>query len=353
MEKKKGKIEEKTNLEIIEEATGIKEDHFISAGERIFYEMTYRGIDWLFNSTTGVAFTYWTVRTHSGQKYFGQPVYNFFEKQLAPFIKDPEKLKEGANWGSAFASIMVGGFTSIPPVMAMEANKLAIIKGLDERIYGKEVIENDPKFADAYRKIAEEPDKDFTGGMVTRFVSLAPLLYVTVQHPKPMDKYIYSPIGNATKWLAESVGIRPKGLMNQKMLAEDGKTMVSDWDFIHNKIGFDFGLTFFYSFLHEYTYRAYSFLFGKSNKENNVFGEELKQELKAAEAKGKLEATASTSTDRATATDAAATEKEVKNITQDGPAPAEGPTRRISTRELAYDTAVAHQNASQLSTGHA
>lgn len=350
MEEKPEKIEEKSNLEIIEEASGLKENHFVSKGERAFNELTYRGIDWLLNSTAGVAFTYWTVRTHSGQKYFGTPVFNFFEKNLRPYFKHEASLKEGAKWGGNFTSIMVGGFITIPPVMWMESHKADIVKALDEKIYGKDVIENDPKFADAYRKIAEEPSKDFTGGLVTRLASLAPLIAATVVIPKPMDKYLYSPIGNATKWAAEGVGIKPKGLMNRMMLNEDGTKMVSDWDFIHNKIGFDFGLTFLYSFLHEYSYRAYSYVFGKkADGSKNVFTDQVKEELQEAKQEVKQELRLESASRMTTAAPYVAAQPQDKPY--EASPEKNNPSRQISGHELAYDAVL--DSLKLRSTGHA
>lgn len=239
---------------------------FVSWGKRIHNEITYRGIDWLVNSSIGVAFTYWTARTHSGEKYFGKPVGNFFKKILKPFLKSEAQLNEGAKWGTMFTSIMAGGTTIIPPMMLLESKnvKKKIIRDIDEIVYGKEAVRNDPKFEESYCLIDEEPKKSFKAGMAARFIALAPLIAIASipATNRPMIKYLYDPIGNATKWTAEKLGIRPKGHLLETQLEaieHHGVTKnraVSNWDFIHRTIGFDFGLTIFYAVLHEVAYKG-------------------------------------------------------------------------------------------------
>lgn len=229
-------------------------------------ELTYRGVDWLLNSTIGVTMTYWTARTESGQKLFQKPVTSFFTKLLTPIIKKPEKIAEGARWGSMFTSIIVGGAAIIPPMVALEKkeNKKAIIKWFDALFYGKKKVAEDPEFEQAYAAIDNEPKKDFSTGMAARFTVLVPMLAATI-HPdvnKQMLKYLYTPIANASKAAAKSLGIQPKKLMQQGIVEiADGDLskapqFVSDWDFIHRTIGLDFGLTAIYAVAHELTYKA-------------------------------------------------------------------------------------------------
>ncbi|MDX1974232.1 MAG: hypothetical protein SFT92_01005 [Rickettsiales bacterium] len=262
-----------------EQSTDPNAPPFVSAGKRIHNEMTYRVIDWLVNSSIGVAFTYWTTRTASGEKYFGKPVAGFFKKVLSPILKEPEALEKGAKWGGMFASIMAGGTAIIPPMMVMENkhNKKAIVRWLDEKIYGKETVAHDPKFEESYRAIDEEPKKSFATGMAARFLALAPLI-AWVSLPKlndPAIKYLYDPIGKASKWVAESIGIRPKKMLVEgTMELVEGnpklpKKFMSNWDFLHRTIGFDFGLTFFYAILHEAAFKALAAVGVDKNAQKN------------------------------------------------------------------------------------
>lgn len=239
-------------------------------GKIIHNEITYRGVDWLLNSTLGVATTYWAARTESGQKYFQKPVINFFSRALEPILKTPEKVAEGARWGSMFTSIIVGGMLIIPPMVMLEKkeNKKKIIKGLDSWIYGKDKVESDPRFQQAYDAIDHETPKDFSTGMAARFAVLAPMIYasVTPDINKHMVKYLYKPIARGTKAAAESIGIKPQKLIERGVVevAEGDIShtpkFVSDWDFIHTAMGFDFGLTAIYSYAHEYAYKGISAL---------------------------------------------------------------------------------------------
>ncbi len=243
---------------------------FATKGARIHNEVTYRLVDWLLNSAVGVSFTYWTERRESGQKYFGKPISDFFNKRLKPFLKTEESLKSGSKWGSMFVSIMAGGTAIIPLMVTLEnkKNKKSIIKWMDEKLYGKERVENDPTFQEAYDAIDEEPKKNFTTGMIARFAALAPLLAITVSPAnKWIEKNFYSRIGDATRWCSEKVGIKPKKLMDEATRDAKGNT---DWQFIHKTIGFDFGLTFIYAYLHEWAYKALSAFGFKKNEEKEV-----------------------------------------------------------------------------------
>lgn len=241
----------------------------LTKGERVFDEVTYRGVDWLANSVVGVAATYLTARTLWGQKHFTEPVTGFFMKNLKPLYKTEEALQTAAKWSTSLTSIAVGGFTIIPPIMALEAYKKPIVKAIDRKIYGDHEVESNPDLNAAYKAIDEEPAKNFSIGMITRFVSLAPILYVVGKYPQQLNYYMYEPIAKASKWVCKQVGYKNDFLMNRMLPDEFGKS-VSDWDFIHQKIGFDFSLTLAYSYIHEFTYKWCSSLFetkkGESEK---------------------------------------------------------------------------------------
>jgi hypothetical protein len=243
---------------------------FVSTGWKVHNELTYRVIDWLVNSSVGVAFAYWSSRTPTGEKYFQKPVSNVFKKILAPALKnDVAAINEGAKWGTMFTGIMAGGFTIIPPMMAMENknNKKKIVRAIDEKIYGKDAVENDPKFAECYENIEEEPKMGLGIGLASRVLAILPIIALATipATNKPLIKYIYDPIAKASKWTAKKIGIKPskdmldplKGAMEH--LDGDPKSprqMQSNWDFLHRMIGFDFGLTLVYAVLHEAAYKG-------------------------------------------------------------------------------------------------
>ncbi len=239
-----------------------------TAGQHIHNEITYRGVDFLLNSTLGVALTYLTARTEVGQNLFQKPVKSFFTGLLKPILKTPEKIAQGAKRGSEFVSIILGGMLIIPPMVTLEKkdNKIAIVKWFDELIYGKERVANDPKFQECFDSIQEEPKKDFWTGMAARFAVLVPMIAATVNPDadKHLRRFLYNPITKFSKGVTEGVGIRPKALMERGAMEYASgditkpATFVSDWDFIHRTIGFDFGLTAIYAFAHEFTYKTFA-----------------------------------------------------------------------------------------------
>lgn len=237
-----------------------------TAGETIFNEITYRGVDFALNATFGVAFTYWTARTKSGQKVFGEKLYNFFEHSLKPIIKEEENLHKGASMARNFLSIMMGGTAIIPIIMALESNKQQIIQTLDKKIYGEDEVNNNERFSIAYDDIAHEPQKGFWIGMGARFIALAPLFYAEVKHPDACKEFLHKPVGNVTKGIAEFVGIKGTKLKNMKYTDVAGKTD-SHWNFLHDTIGMDASLTFFYSFMHEWSYKGLSNMLHKEKHE--------------------------------------------------------------------------------------
>jgi hypothetical protein len=264
---------------------------FTSVGTRLHNEATYRGIDWILNSTVGVTFAYWAARTKGGEKYFGKPISGFFKKILKPFLRNDKATEEGAKWGTMFAGIMAGGFAIIPPMMVMENKnvKKGVIRWLDEKIYGEQRVKEDPKFEEAYKRIDAEPEKNFTDGMSSRLIAIVPLITVASipATNKPLIKYLYDPIGKVSHWAMTKIGIKPDKMLREGKLEHingDPKTpkeFQNNWDFLHRTIGFDFGLTIFYSIFHEIAYKTLA-AFGKSGKKAKKATEELKPALESA-----------------------------------------------------------------------
>ena len=230
---------------------------FVSKGEKATNFGTYAGVDWIFNAAAGVGFAYWGDRTALGQRIWSKPLTEFFTKALKPIIKDSEWLAKSAGYGNMFMSIIIGGMATLPPLLVLENNKVkkSIVHSLDNMIYGKETVENDPKFAKAHDEVLHAPKKDFGIGMGTRLLALSPLLGMVLFPPtrKLVDKYWFHPLANGTKKLSKAIGLQPKGLM--KETAEHSQTA---WDYIHASLAMDFGLGPFYAVLHSYFYNMFA-----------------------------------------------------------------------------------------------
>lgn len=251
---------------------------FVSAGKKIHNEITYRGVDWLVNSAVGVTFAYIAARTKVGKKYFSEPVAKGTRAIMRLFTKNPETIEKGAEGGMMFASIMAGGTAIIPVMMTLEnkKNKKGIIKWLDEKWYGKEAVANDPKFQESYDAIDQEPHKSFGIGMASRFAALAPLIAITMTPSAHgfMGKQVYDRVANVSKWVSKKVGIKPSEEMLTPILNAKTGEKISNWDFLHHTIGFDVGLTFFYSFLHEAAYKAFAKLGMKETDTDKQAGQQ-------------------------------------------------------------------------------
>ena len=278
------------------EEMAIVDKEFKSRGWKIHNEITYRGLDWILNSTVGVGTAFWTSRTESGKQYFERPVSAFFEKLLKPILKTPAATAEGAKWGTSFAGIMAGGFAIIPLMMVMEDknNKKKMVKWLDEKTYGKEVVANDPKFEEAYKRIDEEPKKGLGIGLLSRLFAITPLIIAasTPSINTKLIKYLYDPIGKGSKWVASKIGIKPSQNMLTKgaMVHLDGnpktpQSFQNNWEFLHRTIGFDFGLTIFYALLHEASYKTLASMgMRKYKKEKDpVSGQPIPESMTTAE----------------------------------------------------------------------
>ncbi len=231
-------------------------------GKKVHWLLTYIGGDWILNSAIGVGFAYLTARTELGKKYYVEPINKGLGAVLSPVIKDEKTLEKVIGGGRDFFSIMFGG-TMVNPILTRlenHKNKKAISKSIDTMIYGKDRVENDPRFKQAYDEIDLEPKKDTKGVWIARGIAVAPLWAATF-FPKGM-KFIQSnevpvlkwvnadTISNFTRTTAEKMGIRPKKMIEAVEKDPTTGKLTSNWQKLHDYIGFDYGLTIYYAILH-------------------------------------------------------------------------------------------------------
>jgi hypothetical protein len=255
-------LPEKPKTEIVDS----EKRAFVSAGEKIHKWSTYYGIDWIFNTTVGVGFAYWGKFKESGKRFWSEPLTKGFTKLLKPIIKDPVSLEKSVGKGNMFMSIIAGGMFTIPPLMLLENNKIrkSIIKFFDGMIYGKDKVENDPKFQQAYYEIEHAPKKDFWTGMTSRFAALAPLLAI-VLIPKTRDvsnKIYFDHLSHGSDVIAKKIGFGPEKSFKGLPPAEAEQR----WKFIHDSIAMDSGLCLPYAPLHAFFYNMFANSKGKKKK---------------------------------------------------------------------------------------
>lgn len=250
-----------------------KDRTFVTKGEKIHKWATYLSVDWVFNATVGAIFAYWGKFTESGHRMWRDPINKGFETVLKPFFKNPEYLKESVKQGNTFMSIIAGGMFTIPPLLVLENSKVkkSIVKFFDKMIYGKDKVENDPKFQQAYDEIHEAPKKDFWTGMTSRFAALAPLLAL-VLIPQTKDllvKYLFTPVGKGSKFALSKVGLPAERLFKKFPEAERAER----WKYVHeDAVAMDLSFGLPYAVLHSITYNAFANMKGKKKdkKEESV-----------------------------------------------------------------------------------
>jgi hypothetical protein len=232
---------------------------FVSAGERIHHWSTYLSIDWIYNAASGAVFAYWGKFTKSGQALWSEPVNKIFSKTLKPFFENEAHLAEAVKHGNTFASIIAGGMLTIPPLLVLENKKVrkSVAKFIDRHIYGKEVVDNDPKFQQAYEEIDEAPKKDFKMGIASRFAALAPLLALVLITPSKnwLVKNVFSHVGKASKTAVSKIGLPPGRLFKKFSEAE----RLERWKYIHDEaIAMDLSFGLPYAVLHSFFYNKFA-----------------------------------------------------------------------------------------------
>lgn len=245
--------------------------HKPTIGEKIHWGLTYIGGDWLLNSAVGVTFTFLTTRSPWGKRNITEPVISTMESALSKisYLKErPDVLKKGVNGAWSFLNIMVGGTAINPILTSLEShkNKKGISRFFDRMIHGKDKVETDPKFQEAYDAIDREPVKDTKSVWISRGIALAPLFAIASiptaysfmkNNEVPILKHIsFDSISNFSKKITEKMGIKPKKLMERTAVNPTTGHSISDWQALHDTIGFDYGLTILYAFLHAAAFSA-------------------------------------------------------------------------------------------------
>lgn len=242
---------------------------FVSLGAKVRHWSTYLGVDWIWNAASGVAFSYWGTFTETGKKWFTEPVDKFFREQGSRFIKDPQKLKKSVGRANTFAGIIAGGMLfTIPPLLYLESKKVKkrLTRALDEKIYGKDIVDAVPKFQESYDAIDREPEKGFWTGMGARGLALAPLLALVFNPTsnKWLQQNYFGHISKASKGVSNAVGLNAKRLFRRHDATEAQKR----FDYCHDEaLAMDIGLGIAYAPLHSFFYNMLASLVGSKKKE--------------------------------------------------------------------------------------
>jgi hypothetical protein len=252
-----------------------------TVGERVHNAVTYGGVDFLLNAGIGASFAFAVNRVPFGQRYYKQPVEKLLKNVNKHFVSETN-LQKSVERGQNLISIAIGGTAINPLLTRLEKpeNKEAFVKKVNETVYGKWEVAHNPRFEGVKERIYDQPEKSLTAAWVSRLVSLAPIYYIASQpqllkgfksNNLPVVKHIsFDSIGSFTKRVASKVGIKPKGWWNETYTNADGITQ-TNWNGLHNDfIGFDFGFTIPYMFLHAATFPIASDLIDRKKKDKDT-----------------------------------------------------------------------------------
>ena len=242
----------------------------LTAGGQIHKWGTYLGIDWAWNTMSGVTFSDWAEFNETGQKLWSKPVGEGFDKVLSFAIQDVDKRAASVKNGTMFANIIMGGMMTIPPLLLLENKtvKKSIVQWLDRSIYGNERVENDPQFQQSYAAMENEPKKDFAAGMLARFAALTPLLTLVLweRTREPLEANYFSHLKGGSETLATSVGFTKERLGNHT----SPEHLDDRWKNIHKSAAMDFGFGFPYAVMHEFFYNKFANLMHHKEKRQEV-----------------------------------------------------------------------------------
>ena len=263
---------------LVDTAVEGKKSVFMTKGEKVHKWGTYLSVDWIFNAGAGAVFTYWAKFTPLGQKTWTNFWTKTFNAGLKPLIKNESHLATSVGMGNTFMSIIAGGMFTIPPLMALENNKVkkSIVQFVDKHIYGKETCETDPQIQQAHESIERAPPKNFFSGMTSRLAALAPLLALVLYRKTGdlLQTHLFDHIASGTKFTFTKLGFGEKKLFG-KLAAEEG---AKRWNSIHNEaLGMDLGFGIPYAILHEFFYNMFSGQ--KKAKEQAIQGEDFEPSI--------------------------------------------------------------------------
>jgi hypothetical protein len=258
--------------ESVVEDSSKKKRTFVSAGEHFDHWSKYLTIDWVWNAASSACFAYWGKFTNLGQKVWSRPLDKGFTFILKPMFKDPENLREGVRWGNTFSSIIMGGLMfTIPPLLVLENKnvKLKIVKFYDGLFYGKDKVENDPKFQQAYEEIENAPKKGFLANFISRYIALAPLLASVIYKPsrKWLSANVFRHVATGTKAISPKIGVTAEKLFRKFPGAERMKR----WNYVHDEaIAMDLSFGLPYAVMHAFFYNMLANVFaGRKTKESS------------------------------------------------------------------------------------
>lgn len=168
-------------------------------GEGLFNTFTYTVVGY-FGVTAFSVFMTWLLRdsnTILRTKFEGlvQGVTNYFTRNHT----DPEKIAaitSKVNSNMNIAALFTGGtIVSVLPIKWLEDNKSPIVQKIDEKLYGKEAVENDPTLIKAHNEMEEVPKQSWGSVLASRLTAFGATYASSFA------------FGDASSWLGKKKGV--------------------------------------------------------------------------------------------------------------------------------------------------
>lgn len=201
-------------------------------GETLFNRIVYGGLG--FGLVTGVSiFTTWLLRDSkllsSHYSNLIKTVQNTFKGNRTGAAL--EKFNNSVDSAMTIGALFTGGtIATVLPVKAMEDNKASIVKALDRRIYGADVVATNPDIIAAHHELDIAPKQSWASVLVSRIVAFAGTFATwfvvggaidkgSIQAGRSIDKFFRAKDSPVAKEIAHMQSISPRE-MHRKLNPE-------------------------------------------------------------------------------------------------------------------------------------
>jgi hypothetical protein len=178
-------------------------------GEKKFNVNTYLGLGyggvWAFS-----LFTSWLLRDSKlVAPTYERAIQGTTKAVAAAFSKDHAAIEDSVRKYMNISSLFTGGtLVSVLPIKWREDHKYEIVKQYDEKIYGKDAVENDPTIRAAHEEIRTAPKQTWLSVFASRFTSFL----VTYTSAKVIGDQIEKQSTSFGRWANTKVTSNPDTL---------------------------------------------------------------------------------------------------------------------------------------------
>lgn len=170
-------------------------------GETLFNRITYLGVGYF--GVTGVSvFLTWLLRDYHAVAPSFKKMTTYLQKSLENHSMPG--LAKIVDSNMTILTLFLGGsLASVLPVKWLEDNKSKIVQNFDRKIYGKEVVENDPEIRAAHEAMEAMPKQTWSSVITSRVLAFATTFGTSFLMGSER-----TPVGKATGHSIDSISTR-------------------------------------------------------------------------------------------------------------------------------------------------